>query len=72
MDTGVLELSSKIFMFSFHKNHNKDRLTILQRALPLIEFLKHLKKITIISQILHDGIHTILASKIKSYTTFPK
>ena len=44
---------------SLHTIHSKERHVILQRALSLIEFPKHLKEITIISQILSDGTHSI-------------
>ena len=57
---GVLQVFSKIrALLSLHTIHNKERHVILQRALPIIEFPKHLKEITIISQILPNGTHFI-------------
>ena len=43
----------KILVFlPLHIIYNKERHVILQRVLPLMEFLKHLKEITIILRIL--------------------
>ena len=42
-----------------HTIHRRERDAILQRVLPLIEFPKHLKEITNISQILLGWTHSI-------------